>query len=264
MMTRYSKIIPGVLAVGAYLLVVGLLILYFNTRTEDRSKNYVKKDEHRIQVAFSQPHQKKTKKPKHVKPKKKVKKTRKKHPKAKPKPKRTAKKKVIKEKVVKKAARKKEQNLTKKPKNKPKNLFANLNVPKKKSVIRVSDKPIKTVPKHNIIQTTEKPLSASERINNSLKNQKSGQSGVENAYLAKVQSMLEGWPAQSDYAGEKVKIILYIETNGFFEFRLKTPSANQNFNEGITAYLEELQNIGFGPHNGGRTYKFEAEFIAKE
>lgn len=267
MMFRYSKVIPGILAVGIYILLVGLLLVYFNTRSEEKAKHYVKKDEHRIQVAFSQPQKKKKEKPKHAKPKKKVKKQvkkAKKKPKPQAKPKKSTKKKVIKEKVVKKPLKKKEHNITKKPKNKPRNLFENLNVPKKKSVIQVSDKPIKTVPKHQLIQTSEKPVSATERINNSLKNRKASQSGVESAYLAKVQSMLEGWPAQSEYAGEKVKIILYIDTNGFFEFKLKVPSANENFNRGITEYLEELQNIGFGPHNGGRTYKFEAEFIAKE
>ena len=254
-----SKLIPGALAIGIYLLVIGLLIFYFNTRSEEKSKHYVKKDEHRIQVALSTP--KKAQKQK-VKPKKKLKPK----PKVKPKPKKVAKKKVIKEKIVKKKKIvKKDVNKTKpKKKSSAKNLFANIKAPKKKNLIKVSDTPVKTKPKNNLIKVTDNKISASQRISSSLKNQKSSDSGVENAYLAKVQSMLEGWPAQSEYAGEKVKVILYINPTGFFEFKLKTASNNQNFNEGLTEYLMQLQDIGFGRHKGKRTYNFEAEFIAKE
>ena len=139
-----------------------------------------------------------------------------------------------------------------------------MKTPKKKNIIKVSDTPIKTKPKHDLIKVTDNKMSASQRINSSLKDQKSSESGVENSYLAKVQRMLEGWPAQSEYAGEKVKVILYINPTGFFEFKLKTASNNQNFNEGLTEYLIQLQDIGFGRHKGKRTYNFEAEFIAKE
>ena len=270
-MMKASKYIPGVLAIGIYLLVIGLLIFYFNTRSEEKSKRYVKKDEHRIQVALSAPQ--KPEKPKVVKKKPKAeaeaeaeaKKKPKVKEKVKPKPKKVVKKKVIKEKVRKKPVKKKDVNRTKpKKRNKAKDLFANVKTPKKKNIIKVSDKPIKTKPKNNLITVTENKTSASERISSSLKNQKSSDSGVENAYLAKVQSMLEGWPAQSEYAGEKVKVILYINPTGFFEFKLKTASNNSNFNEGLTEYLEQLREIGFGRHKGERTYQFEAEFIAKE
>ena len=261
-----SKLLPGALAIGIYFLVIGLLIFYFNTRSEEKSKHYVKKDEHRIQVALSAP--KKSEKSKVVKkkPKVEVKKKPKVKPKVKPKPKKDTKKKVIKEKITKKKKLvKKDVNKTKaKKKNNAKDLFANVKAPKKKNLIKVSDKPIKTKPKNNLIKVTDNKISASQRISSSLKNQKSSDSGVENSYLAKVQSMLEGWPAQSDYAGEKVKVILYINPTGFFEFKLKTVSNNQNFNEGLTEYLMQLQEIGFGRHKGKRTYNFEAEFIAKE
>ena len=269
-MMKASKYMPGVLAIGVYLLVLGLLIFYFNTRSEEKSKRYVKKDEHRIQVALSAP--KKSEKPNVAKQKPKVEAKKKPEPKpkakpkVKPKPKKVVKKKVIKEKIVKKKKIvKKDVNKTKpKKKNNAKNLFENVKAPKKKNVIKVSDKPIKTKPNNNFIKVTDNPKSASQRISSSLKNQKSSDSGVENAYLAKVQSMLEGWPAQSEYAGEKVKVMLYINPTGFFEFKLKTVSNNSNFNEGLTGYLQQLQDIGFGRHKGERTYQFEAEFIAKE
>ena len=256
-----SKLLPGVLAVSIYLLVIGLLIFYFNTRTENKAKKYVKKDEHRIQVALSSgantkptPKKKVTK----AKPQKKVKK------KVKPKPKKSTKKKVIKEKIVKKKVVKKKVKPKPKKKNNTKDLFANVKAPKKKNLIQVTKKPVKTKPKNNLIKVSDNKVSATQHINNSLKNQKSTQTGVESAYLAKVQSMLEGWPAQSEYAGEKVKVILYINPNGFFEFKIKSASRNADFNAGLTEYLEQLQEFGFGRHKGKRTYNFEAEFIAKE
>ncbi len=259
-MIKPSKLIPGVSAVGIYFLVIGLLIFYFNTRSDEKTKNYVKKDEQRIQVALSSGAKakkvKKTKKKETAKPTKSVKKN------VKPKPKKSTKKKVIKEKVVKKKSVKKKV----KPKNKnnTKDLFKNVKVPKKKSLIKVTDKPVTRKPKSNFIKISDNKKSATDRINNSLKDQKNKQSGVENAYLARVQSMLEGWPAQSEYAGEKVKVLLYISPNGFFEFKIKSASRNADFNKGLTEYLEQLQEFGFGRHNGGRVYNFEAEFIAKE
>ena len=175
---------------------------------------------------------------------------------------------MIKEKVVKKVVKKKDENRTKPKKmTKPKDLFANISAskkvkPKPKFKFEVTDKPIKPK-KSNLIKVSDKP-SASHLVSNSLKKQKQMDSGVEDDYLAKVQSLLEGWPAQSEYAGEKVKVMLYIDPSGFFEFKVKSASNNHDFNSGLTEYLEQLQEFGFGRHKGNRTYNFEAEFIAKE
>ena len=267
--SKSPKLIWGILSFGIYFAIIGLLVFYFNTRDEKKSVHYVKKNENRIQVALSTPKKSENKKainpkPKvKPKPKPKPKVKPKVKPKIKPKPKKVIKKKVTKEKVVKNIVKKKDQNLTK-PKKKAVDLFANVKTPKKKNLITVSDKPIKTIPKNDLIKVTDKPISASERISSSLKEQQSSDSGVENAYLAKVQSMLEGWPAQSEYAGEKVKVLLLIDPTGGFEFKVKSASNNENFNTGLTEYLEQLQTIGFGRHRGERTYQFEAEFIAKE
>jgi len=265
MIKKSSTFISGILAFGIYFILIGLLIFYFNTRDEKKSVRYVKKDEKRIQVALSAPKKvAKTKlakpkaKPKHKKPK----------VKQKPKPKKVVKKKVIKEKVVKKkVVKKKDENLTKPKKvTKPKDLFANVSSAKKiakpKLDMKITDKPVKPK-KSKLIKVSDKP-SASQLVSDSLKVQKSSDSGVENTYLAKVQSLLEGWPAQSDYAGEKVKVLLQIEPSGFFEFKIKSASNNYDFNDGLIEYLEQLQEMGFGRHKGQRTYQFEAEFIAKE
>jgi len=260
-MSRYSSTaISGILAFAAYFFLLGLIVFYFNTRHEDESKHFVKKDEHRIQVALSTP--KKVTVPK-AKTRKKIKVKPKKEPHIKPKRKKRLKKKVIKEKIVKKKVlKKKDQNITK-PRKKAKDLFKNIKTGKKKKLhIQISDKPIKSKSKNNLIKVST--LSASERINASLKAKRKYDSGIENAYFAKVQSMLEDWPAQSDYAGEKAKVILYIEPSGFFKFRIVSQSNIPAFNRGLEAFLEQLQIEGFGPHNAGRTYKFEAEFIAKD
>ena len=260
-MSRYSSTtISGILAFTAYFIIIGLLVFYFNTRSEDNSKHFVRKDEHRIQVALSSP--KKVTAPK-VKARKKTKVKPKKRPKTKPKPKKISKKKVIKEKVVKKRIVKQKDKNSTKPKNQAKDLFKNVKISKKKKLqIQVSDKPIKSRSKNNLIKVSS--MSASERINASLKSQKKSDSGIENAYFAKVQNMLEDWPAQSNYAGEKAKVILYIEPSGFFKFHIVSQSNIPDFNRGLEAFLEQLQVEGFGPHNAGRTYKFEAEFIAKD
>lgn len=267
-MKKSSTYISGLLAFGIYFLLIGLLIFYFNVRDEKKSIRYVKKDEHRIQVAISAPKKAAKTKPVKQKVKPKPKPKVKPKPKPKPKPKKEVKKKVIKEKVVKKKViKKKDVNLTKPKKvNKPKDLFANVSSEKKvkkpKLKMEITDKPVKPK-KNNLIKVSDKP-SASALVSDSLKVQKSSDSGVENEYLAYVQSMLEGWPAQSEYAGEKVKVLLQINPTGFFEFKVKSASNNQNFNDGLIEYLEQLQEIGFGRHKGERTYQFEAEFIAKE
>ncbi|MCF6205555.1 MAG: TonB C-terminal domain-containing protein [Sulfurovum sp.] len=254
------KYLWGVVAVGIYLFVVGMLVFYFNHKETEQKKRYVKKDEHRIQVALSAPKKKvlPTKKKQKAKPKPRAKSK----PEPKPKQKSTHKR-VIKEKIVRKTVKKRDLNVTKSKRKKPKDLFKNVKTVKK-PLIKVSDKPIVSKPKKQLFEITKKAPSASERIRNSLKKQKQMDSGVEDAYLAHVQEMLEGWPAQSDFAGEKVKVHLKIDPTGHFEFIIKRKSANPNFNRALTEYLKQLQEFGFGPHKGGRTYLFEAEFIAKD
>lgn len=268
---KYPKFIWGAVAIGIYLFVVGVLIFYFNTREEKKPEHYVKKDEQRIQVALSSPPKVKVKKPKVIKEKVKPKSKPKVKPKKKPKqnkPKTTIKKKVIKEKVVKKIKKKlikkKDVNLTKPKKKKTIDLFSNVKTPKKKNMIQVTNTPVKVKPKKNLIKVTDDPMSASQRISESLKQQKNMDSGKENPYFAKVQAMLEAWPAQSEYAGEKATVLLYIKPSGRFEFQVTSGSDVDGFNIGLLSFLKQLQSIGFGRHNAGRTYEFEAEFIAKE
>ncbi|WP_295418523.1 TonB C-terminal domain-containing protein [Sulfurovum sp.] len=266
-MIKSSKLISGLLAFTVYFTVIGLLLFYFNTRDEKKSVHYVKKDEHRIQVALSAPSKdKKTReKPKSKpKPKPKPKPKRKPQVKSKPKPKKEVKKKIIKEKRVKKLTRKKDENLTKPKKKQTLDLFANIKTPKKKNIIKVTDEPQKVRPKNNLIKVSDKTKSASERISSSLKIRKSSDSGVENAYFAKIEEKLKGWPAQSEYAGEMAKVWFKVQPSGSFEFKVITASGNESFNTGLIAYLKQLQRLGFGRHKGDRAYELDVEFVATE
>ena len=149
--------------------------------------------------------------------------------------------------------------------NKPKDLFANVSSskkPPKKNIIKVSDTPVKPK-KNNLIKVSNKP-SASDLVSSSLKIQKKSDRGIENAYFALIEEKLKGWPAQSEYAGEMAKVWIKVEPNGSFVFKVTTASAIPEFNEGLIAYLKQLQSIGFGSHKGNRAYTLNVEFVATE
>ena len=49
------KIVWGVWAVGIYVAVIAAIVYYFNVRNQSVTTHFVKKNEHRIQVALSAP-----------------------------------------------------------------------------------------------------------------------------------------------------------------------------------------------------------------
>ena len=295
---RYVSLFSGLGAVVIYLFLLFMLLFYFNTHETKKIQHFVKKDEHRIQVSLSAPAVSKQvpSKPKKQIQKKKVAKkeiikkkvTKKvsvdkakiKSPKVKEKPipkvQKKIKKPILKEKIVKKTKKKKEpkKSVKNKPKpvNKPKKkvkktseLFSDVAIHKKieKKEKKEKIEQVVKVEKNKISMKDKKP-SASERVKDSLKVQKVKETGVENAYLAKVQALLETWPAQSEFAGEKAMVKLYVKPTGMFEFKVKSKSNNVDFNLGLIDFLMQLQGLGLGPHHGGKTYEFEVEFIAKE
>ncbi len=268
---KSSTFISGVLAIGIYVFVIGLLLFYFNTRESQKSIHYVKKNEDRIRVTMAAPKNKEKTKKKH--PSKKKITHKKKHVVKKKtndtvKKQKDTRKKVIREKVVKKVKKKPKEIVEKvlpKKVNKPKDLFANVSSgkkPKKKNIIEVTDTPIK--PKeNNLIKVSDKP-SASDLVSTSLKKDKKSDKGIENAYLASIEEKLKGWPAQSDYAGETVKVWIKVEPSGQFVFKVLSASVNEDFNSGLVAYLEQLRGLGFGVHKGNRAYTLNVEFVATE
>ena len=97
----------------------------------------------------------------------------------------------------------------------------------------------------------------------SLKKSNKGK-GIVNRYFAKVQSTLKGWPAQSNFAGEKVSVELIIYSSGLFDYKILSRSLNPEFNRSLKAYLDQLRRVGFGPHSNPKPYKIVVEFIAKD
>jgi protein TonB len=254
----------GGIAFLVYFGLIGLLLIYFNQRSVEKPKHFVKKDEKRIQVMETAPIkairvktivEKPVVKPKKVVPKKTevVKPVK---PKVIPKKEKV----ILKEKIVKKKVVKKKPLKVNKPKVKVKKEVKKpkkIEKPKKPVVKKTSDlfSSVKTEKK-----VTDKPKSASKQI----KDKKKSDSGIENAYFAKVQSLLETWPAQSDYAGEKAMVSIYVKPTGMFEFKVKSQSDNVDFNLGLIDFLMQLQRMGLGKLDSGMTYEFKVEFIANE
>ena len=257
MMEKYSKFISGSLAFGVYFALIGMLLYYFNVHNAKKSIHYVEKNEQRIQVSISSPAQKKKSESKPAakpiskpQPKPEPKPVPKPAPKPVPKP--EPKQKPV-EKPIKKPEAKKEP-----PKVvKTSDLFAKVN-----TFDKSTQKPVENKPVNDSIKVSDKP--STSQLFSSLKIQKNSDSGVENAYFAKVEKILQGWPAQSEFAGEKAKVWFKVQVNGSFEFRIISGSSMPGFNEGLEAYLTQLQKIGFGPHQGGRPYELDVEFEANE
>lgn len=107
---------------------------------------------------------------------------------------------------------------------------------------------------------TQVSKKASDLINGSPSTKSNG---VEDGYKSKVKSILNGWPAQSDFAGNKAKIKFVIEPSGRFEFDVVSISSNEEFNKGLIQYMKQLQKVGFGAHGGNRAYVFDVDFIAE-
>jgi len=247
-MEKYFKIFSGVLAFFVYFALLGLLINYFNHHTHKKAIHYVEKNDKRITVSLSEPlakQKKQTETPK-AKPKPKVVEKPKPKIEEKPKPKHTAKPEKPIKKKIKKVIRK--RSIKEKPKAK--------STPKKKvNVNNLFDKINEKKPRRNNVKRSNRQ---------SMKNERDRDRGIKNAYFAKVEKVLQGWPSQSEFAGQTVKVWLRISRDGSFQFRLLSASSNQDFNSGLIQYLRQLQRIGFDPHQNTKAYELNVEFIAKE
>lgn len=255
----------GVWALAIYGFLIGVVLFYFNTRHSVVSKHYVKKNTNRIEVALAsapkvtstpptQPKSALQTPPKAASapPKKKIQKQPQKH--------KEVVKKVVKEKVVKRVKPPtklpKEKKVIKKPTQKAKDLFSQLQTKKREKKKVSSKEPLKKV--------SPKERSASDRVRESLKKEQQREQGIENAYFAKLEEKLRGWPAQSEYAGESAKVLVKIKSSGQFTFRVISSSSSQAFNDGLIAYLKQLQRFGLGRHSGGKVYSVSVEFVAVE
>jgi len=230
-----EKLFSGIAAFGIYFLLLGLIYYYFGYRSNSRPVHYVKKNEKGIRVSLAGPA---SSRPKRTAPPK----TKKRHH---PKPRNISSEK--KTPPPKRTTRKKPS--PKKP-------------PRKKTDTRKLFSKIK-IPQNNRRQSgtaSEKPRKTGEK--NLRKN--TGDRGRQNAYLARVEELLRGWPAQVNFAGEEIDVRLRIYRNGNFDYRILKLSGNPDFNRELINYLKQLQRIGFGPHRQGRPYEIEVQFVAHE
>jgi len=148
----------------------------------------------------------------------------------------------------------------------------------KKSVVKKHTKKVtkrvvkKSVPNaSSLFKNLPDSIADDAPSNSSKQNGKSGKSikkvdkgkGVVNAYFAKVQHTLEGWPAQNNFAGEKVRVELTIYSSGLFDYKILSHSLNPEFNRALKNYLNQLKKFGFGVHSNPKPYKIIVEFIAK-
>jgi len=226
-------------AIVIYLvLIVAVFYAAFYTSPLPKAKNYTEKKSEIIEVSLGSPNshtknikkKKYKKKKKHTKRKKIVKKVR------------NVKKELKKVSKVKKSKRAKKKILKKHTKPKAASLFKNL--PKGIE----DDKPQSVKPKGNSGKSTKK-------VNKN--------SGIQNAYFAKIQNTLKGWPAQSNFVGEKIRVELTVYPTGLFDYKILYRSLNPEFNRSLKSYLEQLKRFGFGPHSNPKPYHIIVEFIAK-
>jgi outer membrane biosynthesis protein TonB len=230
MMNR--KLFAGLAAFGIYFAVLATLLYYFGFHHQSKPQHFVEKNEKGIAVTLAG-----AKAPEPPSRAKKSSAKKKRHPK----PRNiTQEKKTPKRTPAKKKA-------PAKPQKKPdaKKLFSKVKVPKKKEQKKSGASGTKRSQQQSIKKSTK------ER-------------GVENAYLAKVERLLKGWPAQANFAGQEIDVWLKIYPSGNFEYKVLKLSGNPDFNHELINYLKQLQRIGFGPHSRGKPYEIEVQFVAHE
>jgi len=224
-----EKLFAAMAAVIIYLGLIAAILFYFGFHHKNESTHFVVKNRKGIEVSLAGP-------PHPTPPKAAAKAQKKKR--HRPKPRNiTASQKKAASRPVKKSSKARKPDAKK--------LFSRVKVPPKKVEKRVSpgDSGVKKVG------------------SKSLKKRQS-ERGMENAYLAKVERLLKGWPAQANFAGEEIDIRLRIYPDGHFDYTILSLSGNPDFNHELISYLKQLQGIGFGPHTHGRPYDIEVKFIA--
>jgi len=226
------KLAAGLAAFGIYFAILAILLYYFGFHHENKPRHFVKKNEKGIAVTLAGA--------KAPEPPSKVQKSsakKKRHPK----PRNITQEK----KTPSKAPAKKKAPV--KPKKRPdaRKLFSKVKIPQKKERKKGGASGTKKSQQHSIKKRAK-------------------EQGIENAYLAKVERLLKGWPAQANFAGQEIDVWLKIYPSGNFEYKVLKLSRNPDFNHELINYLRQLQGIGFGPHRRARPYEIEVRFVAHE
>lgn len=238
-MENRFKLLSGLLALFVYFALLGLLLNYFNHHTKKKSRHYADMSSKAIVVSLSSSPNKVDRAKKSSKPKKKSQ--------SKTKPKKTLKSKKT-------ASQKKIKSVSPKP--------------SKTNKTNKQEKPKKKIKVSSLFDKVneKKPIEKEEKKTRKkrLKEEEGQDRGIKNAYFARVERMLQNWPSQSEFAGETIKVWLKIRQDGTFQFKLLSASNNEDFNTGLIQYLQQLQRVGFAPHQNSRAYEVNVEFVAKE
>ncbi len=229
-----EKLFAGMVAFGVYFGVLATLLYYFGYHSRSEPRHFVTKNEKGITVTLAGARPPALAKASHRKV---------------PRSKRHSKPRNVtrKRKAPPKAPAKSKAKSRKKPD--AKKLFSGVKPSKKSSDKTAAKRRGEKIPKKRRGESIKKP---------------SRESGVENAYLARVERALRNWPAQANFAGEEIDVWLKIYPSGSFEYKILKLSGNPDFNRELLGYLKQLQRIGFGPHRFGRPYEIEVKFVAKE
>ena len=242
------------IAFGTYFFILlAIIIALYQHKEPIKAKQYTAKKSEVIEVSLGNSTPIKTKS---TSKKKSIKKPRKKIQKKK------------KKKIVKKVRNNKKSYTKKKPKRVKKPTKRPIKKQTKKASVK---KPTsKKVDTNNLFNSISKITKNNSKAPPS-KSGKNGKSqkkvdknkGIENRYFAKIQNTLKGWPAQSNFAGEKIRVQLTVYQSGLFDYKILYKSLNPEFNEALRNYLEQLKRVGFGMHSNPTPYKIIVEFIAK-
>ena len=126
-----------------------------------------------------------------------------------------------------------------------------------------TQEPVRRVPVRT--QSRVQHTSASDRIRESHQSGRTStrnqNSGVKNAYIARVKRHLNNWSTQSNYAGHSATIKLTVRNNGKFRFVI-TRTSSGSLSAGLKEFLAQLNRMGLGRHDKSSAYVFTVHFKA--
>ena len=273
-----GKVVSGFVALGIYLGLI-FLVLYFYNIHETKAQKFAENPSDRVTVTLVNSDKtvfnKSSKTSNNIKPIplapmliKKPHTPPKKHVIKKVPPKKHVIKKVPPKKhVIKKVPPKKHVIKKVPPKKSAKDLFSNIKTRDVKHPVRREPKhpvrqPVVSRPqshvKHNSsISDRIKSTHQSGRVSNANRD-----SGIKNAYIAKVKRHLNNWNAGSAHKGKRVSLSLTIYNSGKFSYQI-LGGGDSNMRSSLSQFLKQLNRMGLGRHSKSSPYSIKVTFTAR-
>ncbi|MDR2080407.1 MAG: TonB C-terminal domain-containing protein [Campylobacteraceae bacterium] len=90
----------------------------------------------------------------------------------------------------------------------------------------------------------------------------SASSGIRDPFVGKIQDMLSEKWAETPYtvAGANAQVEITINNGGGFSYSIVSLSYNNDFNEKLKSFLEEMRGEAFPPYEGAGFFKFNTTF----